>query len=256
MATEHESEPQGYPAWQWILATLFFLPLIPMLIAIVAPGTRAALTPKRIWAGYVLFVLVGFVALVVLVAIFAPPPEEKAEPADQVPQPVNRYVIEPTATPKPVVVPTWTPTAGLGVTRRLIQVMFQDPKRHAFVFDNLKYRDDGTPFVMGRSSDKSGMISLIGPEDDVVEIQYLFMGGMVSPDSTLVHVVNMNTLIMMTFPEWQSTDIWLSDGLKLLMSNPSQDEISNHRDGKEATLSLSRSAGMLVLVIKPDEGSR
>ena len=105
MNSEHEPQPSGYPAWQWILAVLFFFPLIPMLVATVAPSTRAALTPKRIWAGYVLFVLVGFVALVVLVAIFAPPPEEKAQPADQVPQPTRRYVIEPTAIPKPTATP-------------------------------------------------------------------------------------------------------------------------------------------------------
>ena len=105
MATEHESKPQGYPAWQWILAVLFFLPLIPMLIATVFPQTRPTLRPARIWAGYFLFASVSFILLVVLVAIFAPTPEAKAEPADQVPQPVNRYVIQPTATPKPTAIP-------------------------------------------------------------------------------------------------------------------------------------------------------
>lgn len=131
MNSEHESQPSGYPAWQWILAVLFFFPLIPMLVATVAPGTRAALTPKRIWAGYVLFVVVGFVALVVLVAIFAPTPEAKAEPADQVPQPVNRYVIEPSATP--LIIPTQIIPVGLGVPRRDMQDIFTRESAGGFV---------------------------------------------------------------------------------------------------------------------------
>ena len=94
-----ERKQTGYRWWQWALAVVAFIPLFPMLIAEIIPNTRPVLTAKRIWAGYALFLLVGFVLLVVVAALSGAPDEG-----------AGATVTAPTAAPV-VPTPTEQPTA-------------------------------------------------------------------------------------------------------------------------------------------------
>jgi len=91
-----ESQIRGYAWWQWVLGVLTFWPAVAMLIGTIAPSTRPALTPKRIWIGYGIFVVVGIVSLVALAAVVGSP--EQATP--RVPQ-VNTQSSQPAPAPAP-----------------------------------------------------------------------------------------------------------------------------------------------------------
>ncbi len=100
MNAEHESQPRGYPWWQWVLGVLTFWPAIAMLVGTLNPRLRPTLTPKRIWVGYFLFFSAGFFALVVLAILVGP--ESPASPmTNELGTPLPTSTPKPTATPEP-----------------------------------------------------------------------------------------------------------------------------------------------------------
>ena len=96
MNSEHESQPRGYPWWQWVLGVLTFWPMIAMLVGTIKPSTRSDLTPKRIWLGYGLFCLVSFILLIALVAVIGTQDQVQTAPA------VPRVNTQPNPAPAPV----------------------------------------------------------------------------------------------------------------------------------------------------------
>ena len=95
MNSEHESQPRGYPWWQWVLGVLTFWPMIAMLVGTIKPSTRSDLTPKRIWLGYGLFCLVSFILLIALVAVIGTQDQVQTAPA------VPRVNTQPNPAPAP-----------------------------------------------------------------------------------------------------------------------------------------------------------
>ena len=111
---ETAESPEGYKWWQWVLAILALWPLFPMLVAILIPSTRSVLTPKRIWAGFALLLLMAFVVFIIA-AVIAGVSEDRAipeQPPNQViaPTPSETPTPPATATPIPTRTPAPTPT--------------------------------------------------------------------------------------------------------------------------------------------------
>ena len=70
-----EKQVRGYRWWQWVLAVFFVIPLIPMLVAVIAPNTRRVLTPLRIWLGYA-----GLIVLIIVISAVTSDGEQESSP--------------------------------------------------------------------------------------------------------------------------------------------------------------------------------
>ena len=249
MNSESQPQPSGYPWWQWILAVLTFWPLFPMLVATLIPSTRAALMPRRIWAGYGLILLVSIIILFIVAAIvggFETTQTTKSAVPTQLPA-----TLIPTALP-----PTRVVQTGLNVSRDQMQEPLRNRNYNAFTYDQPRFRDDGTPFVMGKSSEGDALMSLIGPADNLDEVQYMFMvsnraGGI----AFVEHTTNMIQLLQLAVPAWPKPSEWIYHNTEQLLDGAfPDDKVSYRREYRRISMSLSRTTGLFVLTVKSERG--
>ena len=244
MSATNESQTQGYPAWHWILAVLFFIPLIPMLIATLFPQTRTALRPARIWAGYFLFATASFLVLIVLIVVLAPPAEEeatsavseKAEPDTQVPQATRQDLAN-----TPVVIPKWTPPSGLGATRKSFQDTFSDELAGGFTLEWMA-SDTGLEQIMGRSKDGRALLIVVGPASDVIRVSLFMEDSRQVADNNAIY---MALLLKHAAPEWTGGLNWVSSAFgDVGQEGRTFTDLDN---GKRVTFGKSRSTGLISL---------
>ena len=251
MSASNESQAQGYPAWQWILAVLFFIPLIPMLIATVWTQTRSTLRPARIWAGYFLFATSSFLILIVLIVLLVPPVEEQAaqaveekiEPANQVPQPTTFEDVT------PVVVST---SAGLGVFRHDIQYEFESLEFEPFSFEEPLRGQDGRWGTYGSTprSDAS-LVMRWYPSGYLTKVDFHFYPEVASKVAFIIYVASMVWLLGEVVPTLNDASDFVVSTMDALVSAGGGEHIV-YLEGKEIKLSQTDFLGrrLVSLVIR------
>ena len=147
----------------------------------------------------------------------------------------------------PVVMPVHTSMPSLGVSRRDIQSIFENSAIN-FTFENAPLAD-GTPRIMGTSSNSLAILDLIGPPADLTEVSITVGVPSDAPEVIVMNAAYMMGLIKNTLPGWSGSNDWLEANLPVAQRvGKAQTSYGN----AVVTLSVIEALGMVMLSISAE----
>ena len=226
---DNEKTPRrGYPWWGWLIAALLFWPaLFPMLVGYAIPGTRRYLGAP----GVIIASIAPFVVLGVVVAVTSTPDEESGRQQLEV-----REVA--TATPKPTPTPK---SPGIGVSRQSVQSTLEE---FDFTFDQPRLMRDGEWIVDGRTSEGRGIVSLVGPADELNRAWILIEGG-----QTIDFLEAAIFLAVVAPGLGDEAPIWMENNAEKAVR---WGGVSTTRQGVKITMDVTLELGWFELTVEPE----